>query len=466
MEFQSALDSMHEAGVPAAVRSFGTALNAEWVDAALHETGTATVRRRRLPAESVVWVVIAMALFRNCSIKTVVAQLGLALPSFSLAKGKSKRTVAGSAVAQSRERLGDRPLQAIFERSAETWAEAAADADRWRGLALYGVDGSTLKLADTEDNEAEFGRPGSRFGESGYPQLRLVVLMALRSHLVRGAAMGRCRGKASNEQKLARELWPHVPEHSLTILDKGFLSYGALYDLHHDEAGAPRTRHWLVPAKSNLTFDVLKVLGKGDELVQVPIRRIARQNYPHAPRTMQVRVVNYQVEGGSARRLFTSMLDPERYPASEIATLYHERWEIELGYGELKTQMLERKESLRSKKPTGVRQEVWGILIAYNLVRLKMLEAAELAGVAPTRISFKNSLHLIRVFSEVNAWVAPAGTMPTQLEMLLEMLAVLVLPERRPKRRYKRHVKVIMSKFKRNPSRAASLRTQRIKELK
>ncbi len=132
MEFQSALDSMHEAGVPAAVRSFGTALNAEWVDAALHETGTATVRRRRLPAESVVWVVIAMALFRNCSIKTVVAQLGLALPSFSLAKGKSKRTVAGSAVAQSRERLGDRPLQAIFERSAETWAEAAADADRWR----------------------------------------------------------------------------------------------------------------------------------------------------------------------------------------------------------------------------------------------------------------------------------------------------------------------------------------------
>ena len=412
MEFQAALNSMQEAGLPAAVRQFGTSLNAAWIDAALRETGTATVRRRRLPAETVVWLVIAMALFRNCSINSVVAQLGLALPGSKGAKGKSCRAVAGSAVAQSRERLGDEPLQAIFERSAETWADKAADADRWRGLALYGVDGSVLKVADTVDNEDGFGRPGSRFGPAGYPQLRLVVLMALRSHLVRAAAVGRCRGKGTQEQRLARELWPHVPEQSLTILDKGFLNYGALHHLRHDEDGAVGSRHWLTPARSNLRYTVLQTLGNGDELAEVAILRIARQHYPLAPKTMQIRIITYQVEGWPVRRLFTSLLDHERYPAGEIANLYHERWEVELGYGELKTQMLERKESLRSKKPKGVRQEVWGILIAYNLVRLKMMEAAKLAGVAPTRISFKNSLHLIRVFSEINAWVAPAGTMP------------------------------------------------------
>ena len=122
--------------------------------------------------------------------------------------------------------------------------------------------------------------------------------------------------------------------------------------------------------------------------------------------------------------------------------------------------MLQRKEYLRSKKPKGVRQEVWGILIADNFVRLKMMEAAKLAGVAPTRISFKNSLHLIRVFSETNAWGAPAGTMPTQHQMVLEMLALLVLPEQRPDRHYRRHVKVSESGYLRNSGRTATPEVQ------
>lgn len=453
MEFQSALNSMLEAGVPAAIRQFGSALNSVWIDDALRETGTATVRVRRLPARSVVWLVIAMALFRDCAIRTVISQLGLALPSRKGTPGTSSRTVAGSAVAQSRGRLGDEPMRVIFERCAETWAEPAADADRWRDLALYGMDGSTLNVADTVENEEGFGRPGSSRGESGYPQLRLVVLMALRSHLLRAAAIGRYKGKETSEQMLARQLWPHVPEQSLTILDKGFLNYGAFYQLHHDEGGVAGTRHWLTRAKSNLKWKVLEVLGDGDELVEVKISAEARKKHPGLPKAMRVRVITYQVDGWPVRRLLTSLLDAERYPAAEVAALYHERWEVELGYGELKTHMLERKESLRSKKPAGVRQEVWGILTAYNLVRLKMMEAAREAGVAPTRISFKNSLHLIRVFAEVNAWVAPAGTMPTQLQMLLEMLAVLVLPERRPARRYPRHVKIKMSGYKRNPGR-------------
>ena len=457
MVFSNALHDIMEAGIPAATKRFGSALNVEWIDEALEQTGTMSVRRRRLPARLVVWLVIAMALFRDCAIRTVAMHLGLSTPWGSVRLGSRARSVAASAVAQARLRLQSKPMQLIFERSAEAWSEPAADADRWRGLSVWGMDGTTLNVADTIENEEEFGLPPSSRGRAGYPKVRLVALMALRSHLLRGVRFGPYRGKETGEHALAAELRPMIPVDSVTIFDKGFLNYGALWRLHHDAEGEPTTRHFLIRAKTNLKWKTLAVLGPGDELVEVSISSAARKKDPGLPRKMRLRVVTYQVDGWPKRKLFTSLLDPERFPAREIAALYHERWETELGYAELKTTMLERKEALRSKKPEGVRQEIWGILLAYNLVRLMILEAAKEAGLPPTRISFKNSLHLIRTFCTINAWMAPSGTMKTELRMLREMLAVLLLPERRPERTYKRHVKIKMSSYKRNPGRPASI---------
>ena len=102
--------------------------------------------------------------------------------------------------------------------------------------------------------------------------------------------------------------------------------------------------------------------------------------------------------------------------------------------------------------------------MAYNLVRLMILEAADEAGLPPTRISFKNSLHLIRAFCTINAWAAPPATMNNELQMLREMLAVLILPQRRPERRYRRHVKIKMSSYKRNPGRPSTASTARKNE--
>jgi len=140
--------------------------------------------------------------------------------------------------------------------------------------------------------------------------------------------------------------------------------------------------------------------------------------------------------------------------ADEIVALYHERWELELGYDEIKTHMLEREEALRSKKPEGVEQEIWGILLAYNLVRCKMLEVSRAFDMEPNRISFRHSLQLIRVFCLVEAWTAPPTKLPRRLEELADMVSsLLVLPERRPERRYERSVKIKMSNFKRNTGR-------------
>ena len=136
-----------------------------------------------------------------------------------------------------------------------------------------------------------------------------------------------------------------------------------------------------------------------------------------------------------------------------MAALYHERWELEIGYDELKTHMLECQETLRSKKAEGIRQEIWGIMLVYNLVREEMLEVALEAGVTPRRVSFRHCLQLIRIFCLVEAWTMSPGNLPERLGGLVDMIGLLILPERRPQRRYVRHVKIKESHYKKNPGR-------------
>jgi hypothetical protein len=441
--------------IPAALARFGRTLDAEWVEDALTETGTASVRRRKLPSELVVWLVIGMALFRDRSIQEVVTHLGLVLPSEKNKQSAAGQTVAKSAIPQARYRVGADPLEAIFKRTAGTWADAAANDHRWHGLSLYGLDGTTLRIPDTDDNREAFGLPPSSRGQASYPQVRLVALMALRSHLLTDAAFGPYSGKETSEHSLARELWLRLPDQSLVIVDRGFIDYGLFYRLSHDEEGSITGRkHWLVRAKKNLRWKTIKVFAAGDELVELSISSQARSKDPGLPKKMVARAIRYQVKGYTPQTLLTSMIDPEQYPAQEVADLYHERWELELGYDEVKTHMLEREEALRSKKADGVRQEIWGILLAYNLVRKEMLDVAEAAGVPAIRISFRHSLQLIRVFCMVEAWTCEAGVVPKRLTFHRELVAsLLILPERRSERRYKRHVKIKMSGYKRNPGR-------------
>jgi hypothetical protein len=418
---------------------FARAIDAQWVEQALAATGSATVRRRKLPAEQVVWIVIAMGLFRDRSIQEVVHHLDLVLPARG---GATPGVVTSSAVVQSRDRLGAAPLETLFEQTSARWAGASADAHRWRGLSVYGVDGSALRVSDTPENETAFGRPGSSRGDAAYPQLRLVVLMVLRSHLLAGVSLGPW---SNGEIALAEPLWARLPDRSLTILDRGFLSYALLHRL----ATSGVERHWLIRAKSNLACKTVRRLGPKDEIVQISPSRRTRRAHPELPETLEVRAVRYQRKGFRPQMLLTSLLDPRAYPAAEIAELYHERWELELGFDEIKTHTLEREETLRSRAPERVRQEVWGLAIAYNLVRLHMQHVAQRAAVAPTRISFRHALLLLRNFWQLTAWIASPGKVPRRLDDLHQELALLILPPRRP-RSYPRAVKIKMSSYPRS----------------
>jgi hypothetical protein len=411
-----------------------------WIEQALEATGTASLRKRRLPAEQVIWLVLGMALYRHRPIDELVARLDLLLP------GTGPVNLARSGVAQARARLGDEPMKWLFEKCAKKWGHESARKHAWRGLALYGVDGTTARVPDSEDNRKHFGSQEAGLGRgiSGYPLTRIVTLMALRSHIFAAARFG----PYGDERKYAAELWPEIPNDSLAIVDRLFLSAGLLIGLHREG----NNRQWLTRATSRTEWTVKEKLGRGDELVEVDVHRSARAIDPLLPRQWLMRAIRYQRKGFRPQTLLTSLLDAEKYPANEVIELYHERWEAELGFDEVKTDMLERQEAIRSKTPRGVAQELWGVGLAYNLVRLEMERVAEEAKLPPTRISFLMALRLIRDEWMWSSGGSP-GAIPKHLRRLREDIKRFVLPPRRA-RRYPRAVKIKMSNYDRNRPKA------------
>lgn len=431
---------------PLAFEEFSEYLDREWIAEALQSTLPAKIRNRALPALMVVWLVVGMGLFRNTSIAEVVAHLGV---SGVGGRGPRKRRLASSSISEARDRVGEHPLEWLFMTTGQVWGEATSDENRLKGLALFAADGTTLRAPDSTENREAFGLPGSSRGQAGYPQVRVVALLAIRSHVLTAAALGPIRGEDTGEQSLARELWAQVPDKSLTILDKGYLNYAKLFTLQ----SIGLERYWLVRAKGGLRWTVIRELGPGDLIVEVKTTAKSRAADPSLPRAFQCRAICYQIEKHRPSWLLTSLMDHEHWPAVELARLYHERWEVELGYDEIKTHLLEREEALRSRTPAKVRQEIWGILLAYNLIRMKMMDVASKLNLPPTRLSFTHAMRLIRVFCEVKAWIAAPTKVPSRIEELGDMLELLVLPERRPGRRYPRHVKIKMTRFKCNPGR-------------
>lgn len=431
-------------------------LDPAWIEEALHATGTATIRRRRLPAEQTVWLLLGMAVMRDMPIATVATQLDIALPG-----ADGSRTVAPSALVQARSRLGADPMEWLFLRTSSEWAHRSADAHRWQGLALYAVDGTTLRVADSVENRTHFGGQDSGRHEggrderqSGYPMLRLVVVMAVRSHLIAAAEFG---PYAVDERRYAESLWSNIPDRSLVLIDRNYLQANVLVPL----MSRGTERHWITRAKANTKYTIERRLGRGDELVSFTVSSEARRKDPTLPTHFQARAIRYQRKGYKPQILLTSLVDERQYPADEVRALYHERWEIELGFGEIKTDMLERLETIRSKTPAAVAQEMWGLLIAYNLVRLEIERVARELAVPPIRISFVAALREVVEQWRFAALAAPAR-IPARLSTAPDRLRHFVLPPRRSHRVFPRAVKIKMSSYARKPPALSSSRKRAI----
>ena len=403
-----------------------------WIEEALAATGTASIRRRRLPAEQVVWLVIALALYRGQSMPEVLASLDMALPS------ASDQPVSKSAVSQARQRLGAAPLQSLFDQTARAWCAQDAERHAWKGLSLWAMDGTSFRAADSAKNRAHFGAQAYASGRlASYPQVRAVSVTAIPTHLVANVAFGEY---GQNEMLYAKTLIAGIADHSLTVFDRGFLSAEILLGL--TQGGLER--HYLIPAKSNTRWELLS--GEEDDcLVRMRVSAQARAKSPELPEHWTARAVRMVCASGKQRVLLTSLLDRRRYKAEALAECYRRRWEIETSYRELKQSMLGEALTLRSQQPEGVEQEIWGALIAYNLVRLEMAKAALQAKVEPTDLSFLRALHILQHEMIWAVGMAP-GKLPAHL-LRLRLQMQFAIVEKRRGRQCPRLVKALPQRY-------------------
>jgi hypothetical protein len=426
------LGETHQYATPEHWGVVRSSLPREWIEQALRASGVATLRKRRLPMEQAVWLVLGIALLRDRSILHVADALEVALPA-------SGEAISSSALSQARQRLGSEPLQWLFRHTAAHWTHPEAGRHRWQGLSLYALDGVVWRTPDTPENRQRYGGQRTHAEHhSPFPLVRMACLLDARARLLVDASVD---AYDTSEYALAQRLWPHLPADSLVIVDKGFYSAGLLWPLQHQHG-----RHWLIPARAGLKSDVVDTYGPGDVCLRMRVSPQARKKNPNLPPTWDVRAITREIDGKS-RTLFTSLADPERWPADEVFALYHERWEIELAYGEIKTDMLRQAMTLRSQHPDGVEQELWATLLMYNLIRLEITRIADEAKVEPCRISFITALRYI-----IDEWLwsststAP-GAIPGKLRAMRRNIRRFILPPRRSKRRFPRTVRMTKTHY-------------------
>lgn len=423
MHFSQAVDAISSV-TPEQFSALSEVLSPELIEQCLHESGTVTLRKRRLPLEMMIWSVVGMALFRHLPMNQIVNQLDIMLPG-------ERPFVAPSAIVQARQRLGDEAVQKVFEQTQAIWHNHTPHPN-WCGLTLLSVDGVVWRTPDSEENAAAFARTRNKDAASQYPQVRMVCQMELTSHLLTAAAFDSVE---HSEVRLAAQLIEKTPDHSLTLFDRGFYALGLL----HAWQSQGEERHWLIPLKKGARYEVIRRFSKRDCLVSLPVSPQARKQWPDAPEYLMARLVSRSVNG-QVRQVLTSMVDPMRYPPSDITDLYAHRWEIELGYREMKQYMLGNRLTLRSKKPQMIRQELWGTLLAYNLLRFQMARMAySLKGIHPNQISFNQAAGMIIKELMLLPAVSP-GKVPAVVKALTDMAPAFVLPLRR-ERVYPRAVK-------------------------
>jgi hypothetical protein len=349
--------------------------------AILSRTGRSSERRRLLPADAVVWLVVAMALFAADSIPKVWRRLH---PS------RDHPEPTDSAFSQARRRLGVAPLRHLFHEAARPMATHQSVGAFYRGWRLMGIDGTTLDLPDTPENARTFGRPTTGRAEGAFPQVRLLALCELGTHAVCGLSIKPiCHGEAS----MVGPLLDHLGPGDLLVWDRGFFSYELIRSV------VRRGAHLLARVKSNTVLRPIRRLSDGSYLAKVYPGEADRR---HDTRGITVRVVEYTHDdpnrpgAGERHRLITDLTNPEDMPAHEAPLVYHERWEQELAFDEIKTHLSGRAVPIRSKAPAGVVQEIYGLALAHYVVRRVMHDAAVVASLDPDRLSFIDSLRVLQ----------------------------------------------------------------------
>jgi hypothetical protein len=370
------------------------------IRAVLEATGKTSTRQRDLPAHVVMYYVIALSLFMQVSCREVLRCLldGLRWLKFG---GRTVSVAGDSAISQARSRLGAEPVRCLHDEIVVPIATAETKGAWYRGGKLVSLDGSPLDVADSEATARAFGRPPASRGSSAFPQIRFVSLVENGTHVLFGSVWG---AYAVQEGELAEGLFRRLHKGMLCLADRYYFSYKRWQTAPATEADLL----WRV--RTNLRLPVLKRFPDGSYLSKIyPTEKDRR----HETNGIIVRAVDYRLKGVPKAepryRVITTILDPEEAPAPELAALYHERWEIETAFDELKTHLRGNRIVLRSKTPELVIQEFYGLLMAHYAVRGLMHEAALKGGVDPDTLSFVHAVRVVRRKLPLVHALSPSG---------------------------------------------------------
>ena len=268
-------------------------------------------------------------------------------------------------------------------------AEGAPPWWHWRNRRVRLVDGATVTLADTEENQAAFPQSSSQKPGLGFPICRVVALLCLGSGALLDAAMGPCEGKGSDEQSLLREMLDTLQSGDILLGDAFYATWFLLWELIRGGVDGLFEQHG--GRKRSTDFSMGEKLGVRDHLIVLPKPKkpdwMSQYEYDQAPATLKVR--EFQAGG---KIMVTTFLCPKQTPKKVLKALYRQRWNVELDLRNIKTTL--GMEQLRCKTPEMAVKELWVYLLAYNLIRLLMAQAALLADQIPRQLSFKHTVQI------------------------------------------------------------------------
>ena len=364
------------------LRGLKQVIQQERLELILARTSHRRRRQRRLVASSVAWLVVAMSLFATHSVPKVWRALH---PHTDTPEPDD------SAFSKARQRLGVTPLRELFRDVAQPLAAPGTPGAFYRSWRLMGIDGTTFDMPDTPANERIFGRGGNQRSPNAFPQVRVLALCELGTHAICDIALRPIRG---SEQAMVPHLLRSLKPDMLLLWDRGFFGFQLI------ESVLGTGSHLLARVKaSQLIFQRLEDLPDGSYRSKIYPSYADRRHDRHG---RIVRIIEYTHDDanragcGARNRLLTDVLNPDDLPARAAVLLYHERWEEELAFDEIKTHLNGRDLLLRSKTPRGVVQELYGLFLAHRVIRRVMSDAAGTRRVDPDRLSFTNTLRVLQ----------------------------------------------------------------------
>jgi hypothetical protein len=375
---------------------FAALMPAEFIESSFGSATSTHASARIYTTAVTLWTFLSQVLSENHGCVHAVTKL----IAYRLAQGQSAPSSETGAYCIARDKLDERAMHRVVTETGRLVDNAAPDHWLWLGHRVIAGDGCTVTMADTPDNQAAYPQPSTQKPGCGWPIMRCVVLFALSTGVVLEATMGRYKGKLTSEVSLFREVDEIITDDDVFLADRFFSGWFDLARLMKRGAHVVVRKH----QRRKTDFRTGIRYGQDDHAVfwDKPARPqwMSKEEYATYPDFLTLREIRIHVEtpGFRSRTIIvvTDLLDDSEYSKDDLAALFRRRWQAELNLRSLKTVM--QMEHLRCKKPHRVRNELRAHLIAYNLIRQVMCEAAVQGNVQPWQVSFKGAMQTLTEF--------------------------------------------------------------------